>query len=56
MYTYKILVEIINGYEKEEKWFWVASFAKETAKVLKNHLEELLPVSRMAVEHYTEEV
>jgi hypothetical protein len=52
MYNHNILVEAINCYEQEKKWFWIAGCAKEWYPVLKNHLDELLPLAREAVEHY----
>jgi hypothetical protein len=55
MNSYKVLVDAINEYEENSQWFWVAGLAKESYPILKNHLDELLPLSREAVEHYMEE-
>jgi hypothetical protein len=54
MSSIKVLVETINEYAKNGEWFWVAGLARETYPILKNHLDELHEVARMAVKHYTE--
>jgi hypothetical protein len=49
------LVQQINAYCEEERWFWVAGLARETWPALLPVKEALHEVAQMAVEHYADE-
>ena len=53
--TLTLLVEQINTYCAQGRWFWVAGLARETWPVLRHHLPALHPVAQEAVEHYASE-
>ena len=50
------VLEGINRYCEQERWFWVAGLARETWPALRLVKDQLHPVALMAVEHYEEEV
>jgi hypothetical protein len=49
------LVDDINNKAERNDLYWVCETAKTFASILKNHLDELHPDARKAVEYYLEE-
>lgn len=50
-----IFIDEINRYAVENKLFWIASMAKDCFPILKNHINELHPLAKLAIEHYLHE-
>ncbi len=48
------LVQQINQYCQEERWFWVAGLAREVWPALVSRKDELCAIALQAVEHYEE--
>jgi len=53
--TSQHFIDTINEYANDNKLFWVCACARDCLDVLKNHMDELHPDAKMAVEHYLEE-
>ena len=46
------IISEINSEANENNLFWVCETAKTWKNILKNYLDELNPLAKMAVQHY----
>lgn len=49
------VIQQINQYCKDGKWFWVAGLARETWQALLPVMDQLHEIAQQAVEHYADE-